>query len=123
MDIRKRLVGTYDIGDGMCDIFLREGTGADFYFYYGNDKKPVILLGADYSNWNEIVSLLVHESLEFTAARTKQRYQKSDCAELDHGSYIFIMSHGAFTDCCARVGCLLADALPDICTAWKKWKK
>ncbi len=117
------IVGVYGIGFEDVEIVLRSGDGGEFWNHPGKGEIPRIKIGADYKEWSSVVSVFLHEAFEFTFNRLKCRYDSSYDLGGDASSYLFVADHVTFSDTCARVACLTANALPDLARAWKKWRK
>jgi len=49
--------------------------------------------------------------------------QRADSYYVDLTAYALIQTHEEFTEACHRAGMFLAECLPDVQRAWKKWKK
>ncbi len=120
--MKQKIVGTYKIGGEYCELVLRDGDGGEFYSLPEHGHVPRIKVGADYQDWDRIVSVLLHETMEFSLARIKCRFYPEDDFGGDTHAYIFIMSHPDFSDACARTAEFMTCALPDLARAWKKWK-
>lgn len=121
--VKQKVVGTYELGSEMVQLVLREGDGGEFYFLPGDQPCPRIKIGADYKLWADVVHVLLHESFEFCAARLACRWWQSDLDTQDHSQYLFALDHRQFDECCCRTAGFLTRALPDLATAWKKWKR
>ena len=120
--MKQKIIGIYSMGYEDVEIVLREGDGGEFYNCPGKGQIPRIKIGADVEQWKDVVSTFLHEAFEFTFNRLGCRYDDSYYLSKDHSSYLFVATHVKFSDACARVGEGVAVALPDLCTAWEKWK-
>lgn len=121
--MKQLIVGCYDFGVGQCELVLRAGIGGEFYVVPEPHRCPRIKVGADYDEWREVMSCLLHEIIELQMTLTGCRYNPApDCAR-DHASYLFLMTHPQFSEVCARSAFFISEALPDLAKAWKKWKK
>ncbi len=115
-------VGTFDLWGVTIHLKLREGQNADFLQTF--DGKPMVMrIGADVECWQNVVGLLLHEVKEFTDMQIGCRYVVTADAAKDNSSYLFVETHTQHSEVCARIGWFLADCLPALETAWKKWKK
>ena len=121
--MKQVIVGTFPIGDVSCQLVLREGNGGEFYCRPGDIPYPRMKIGADVDNWYSVVSTLLHESQEFVLSSLCLRYTPDDEFGRDAASYVFWMRHEQFSDVCARAGIFMSAYLPQVATAWKKWKK
>jgi len=121
--MRQKIIGVFPIGFEDVELVLRDGNGGEFFNCPEPGKCPRIKIGADVKEWKDIVAVLVHEAMEFRMNRCRARFDPSYDVGKDHGSYLFVMDHQIFSDCCAQVGELLVCSLPALAVAWKKWKK
>jgi hypothetical protein len=121
--MKQRIVGTYSLGAEYCELVLREDRGGEFYFQPEDGHIPRIKIGADYASWAEVVSVLLHETLEFCLARIKARFSPADDWGKDVHAYVFLLAHPDFSDICGRAAGFVVAALPDLSTAWKAWKR
>lgn len=121
--MKQSIVGTYRLGDEYCQLVLRAGTGGDFYALPEHGHVPRMKVGADHELWGDVLAATIHEAMEFCLCRIKCRLYPQE----DHGNdslgYTFVMSHPDFSDVCGRVAWFLAEAVPDLSEAWRKWKK
>ncbi|MFH0981894.1 MAG: hypothetical protein V2A79_10175 [Planctomycetota bacterium] len=123
MKTKMTMVGSYNLGNEMVRLVLREGSGADLYVQPGDLHYPRFKIGADADTWGEIVTCLLHEATEFVAMKLWVRYHPSPDIAHDNGAYLFVLTHTQFGETCGRVGDFPADCLPDLKAAWKKWRK
>lgn len=123
--MKQKIVGTYMLNDEPIVLALREGTGGDFTTRPETKQPAIISVGAGGPNaeWRFAVGILLHEAGEFVAVRMGLRYRPSGEFAMDNGSHVFLMTHTQYSELTARVGEFLAECLPDLCDAWRKWKK
>lgn len=121
--MKQVIVGTYYIGRDQVELVLREDTGGEFYVLPEKGVIPRIKVGADYTEWKEVVSVLLHEAQELLLERLRCRYELSDSMSNDHSQYTFVLPHLTFSELNVRLADFLVDALPDLAKAWEKWKK
>lgn len=122
--MKEVVVGIYRFGNEQCKLVLRPGTGADFNFRCRiKGEIPLLQVGGDVDEWEEVVSGLLHEVLEYTMTRNNLRFNPCQDFSNDLSSYMFFMSHASMSDCCAKSAMLLTVALPDLERVWRKWKK
>lgn len=111
----------YDLGGDSVIVKLRKGVGGNFAKNY--DGTPAIFeIGADCGEWPEFVGALVHEAKEFADMRTGCRFVITGDTAKDNGSYVFVETHLQHAEVSARVGWFLADCLPHMQKAWRKWQ-
>ena len=122
--MKQVIVGTYDLGAESVVLILRPGMGGDFHTRSDPPRKmPCISVGADSGSWQKLVAWLVHEVVEVVMMRMGLRYVPDVDYARDAAGYLFVETHAQHSEVCARVGWFLADCLPDLNKAWKKWKK
>jgi len=121
--MKKQIIGIYEIGYERVQVVFRAGLGGEFYLCPRDGKIPRIVIGADQDRWSEVVTVLLHEAMEMIILRVGGRYKPTNRIMSDHGCYLFCFDHDQFSDACARVGEFMASALPEVGTAWKKWKR
>lgn len=119
--MRQRIVGSYLLGDEYVELVLREDTGGEFYLTPEDGHIARIKIGAGYLAWPDVVRTLLHEAMELALARIKVRFYPEDDHGGDTHNYLFILSHGDYSDACGRVAVFLVAALPDLSAAWKVW--
>ena len=120
--MKQRTVGTYVCGFHYVDIVLRDGDGAEYYALPKKGRPVRIKIGADVS-WQDVVRSFLHEALEMCLDYLHDRYTPSQDMGRDHGQYLFVFNHADFSDACGSVAELAVQALPDLATALKQWKK
>lgn len=124
MKIKQKIIGTYYIGRDCVEVVLREGDGGEFYFIPELGHIPRIKIGAGYDEWREIVSVLLHEAMEFVMSKLKHRYSKTEVfPPRESSDCVFILSHSDFSDVCARVADLISCCIGDLKTEWENWKE
>ncbi len=121
--MKQKIVGVFSLGFEDIQVVLREGSGGEFYNCPGKGEIPRIKIGADCREWKDVVSVFLHEAFEFTYNRLGCRFNNSYDMGNDSAAYLFIATHIQFSDACARVADGVASALPELSTAWAKWKK
>lgn len=119
--MKQRIIGVYDIGHEQVELVLCEGTGGEFNCIPEHGHIPRIKIGADYSKWRDVASVLYHESFEFVLQRMGCRFEcDADCGG-DSAGYTFILTHVQLSDACARVAMFTTAALPELAKIWKGW--
>ena len=121
--MKQKVVGTYDIGYEQCQLVIREGTGAEFYFLPEKGSVPRIKIGADQDKFDKVIKSLLHEAFEFSYCRMHGRFLPSEDMSNNHARYMFCFDHNQFSESCAVVAEFITAAIPDLKTAWEKWKK
>lgn len=123
MRMKQVIVGTYEMGYEQVELVIREDTGGEFYVIPEKGSVPRIKIGADYSEWKDVVTTLLHEAFELVFDRLNCRYSPSNEITRDHSAYMFTFPHLVFSEACARVADFVTDALPDLAREWEKWKQ
>lgn len=115
-------VGTFPIGHENVELYAAPDLdGGCFYFRPDDNSPPRIKIGLDYDRWDELVSVLLHETMEFLMARLLYRYEQTG-VKGDHASYLFTFNHCQFSDLCQRQAKFISAALPELATHWNKLK-
>jgi hypothetical protein len=121
--MKQIIVGNYYCGYESVELVLRDDTGGEYFITPERGHIARIKIGADYVEWQEVVSVLLHEAMELVCDRLKARYQPTCNLSGDHGQYWFLLSHADFSDACGRVAEFISACLPDLAKAWKKIKR
>jgi hypothetical protein len=121
--MKQKIVGTYLIGSEQCQLVLREGDGGEFYNTPEIGHIPRIKIGADYRNWRDVITVLIHETFEFCMNRIKSRYECTEDFGRSQGGYMFMFDHNQFCDIAARSSEFITAALPELAKSWRQWKK
>lgn len=120
--MKQTYLGVFRLGHEQMEVYLRDGTGGEFYTVPEAGRLPRIKVGADQC-WKDVVSVLHHEAMEFCLMRIECRFNPGSDFARDHASYLFIMTHPQFSEAGARTAWFLADCLPALGTAYRKWMK
>lgn len=120
--MKQVFIGVVQLGHEQVDVYLREGTGGEFYTVPEKGRLPRIKVGADQC-WKDVISVLSHEAMEFSMMRTECRFTPGSDFARDHAGYLFVMNHTQFSEANARTAWFLADAIPAAGAAYRKWKK
>lgn len=115
-------VGTYEIGYEQVRVVLADMTGGSFNALPGKGEITRIRVGADYTRWDDVISVFLHEAFELVAWRIGCRYENSNSLGRDLAGFLFMFDHPQFNNICSKVAELMAPALPDLLAAWKKWQ-
>lgn len=121
--MKMAIVGTYEFGYERVQIVLREDDGGEFFAVPGDIDCPRIKIGADQTEWCDVVRVLMHEAMEFAFFRAGVRYSPSEDLSRNHAAYMFILDHQQLATAAAGVAELVTNCLPDLKKAWKAWKK
>lgn len=115
-------IGTYAGRFSEIDIYLREGTGGEFYTYPEAGRLPRIKIGAySKSQWAEVVKVALHELMELHLLQVGARYSPNPDSSADSGNYLFVHNHTQFSEAIADTAYVLTSLLPDMTKAWKKF--
>ena len=121
--MKQIIVGTYTCGPEQLKLVLTQENGGSLVSLPGRGEVPRLTVGA-YRSWTAVVSVLLHEVMEFTMLRERSRFSLTpDYYPGNHADYLFVMDHQQFDRCVARAADFLAQALPDLATAHKLWHK
>lgn len=119
-------LGAFYLGWQQVDLFATvppHENGGSFYHSPEHGKLPRIKVGIDYSEWNHVVSILLHETMEFAMEKLHVRYKKSGNLSGSHASYLFVLDHEQFCECAEMTGNFIADCLPKLATAYRANRK
>jgi hypothetical protein len=123
--MEQKRVGVYEAGFDRIELFIREGTGAEFYMRPESDLLPAvgalprIKIGMDYDSWPEVLECVLHEVEEFIMYRKGLRFEPSGHLSNDSTRFLFILSHVDFADVMAKTADFLSSAQGDLRTAWR----
>lgn len=120
--LRQKRVGEYKIGAESVEVFIRDGNGGEFYFMPEPGRLPRIKIGGDQS-WNEVMATVLHEAMEYAFCRSQLRFSPAPEISPDNGSYMFCMNHTQFSVAVGSIASFVADLVPDLQRAYKKFSK
>lgn len=123
MGMKQTIIGHFQFGYENVQLVLRDGTGGEFYTNPEPDKCPRIKIGADYSRWDDVVNVLLHECFELAIDRRHGRYRATNDQSYDLSNFVFMFNHHEFSDICAKVAEFVTPALPKLSKEWDKWRK
>jgi hypothetical protein len=120
----RKKVGSYILGIRAVDVYWERGGDGSFYGAGSGKDNTVgeINIGIDLP-WFQLLGVVLHEALEMALNDMCCRWRPSNRYSEDNACYLFTMTHDQFSEAVARVGSFLADCLPDLATAHKKYAK
>lgn len=122
--MKKELVGVYQLGsENVRLIMAHDKNGGRFWACPDHEKAATIEVSAGQDNWWQVVAVLMHEANELAYYRAGLRFSKTPDYANDNGSYLFVMDHTDFSEANARAAHFLTKALPNLATAWNRWKR
>lgn len=122
--MKQIVIGIYALGhENVQLVALPDDTGGEFYFCPDETSLGRIKVGIANSNWENVVAILLHETLEYAMDRHRVRYRVTENLSSDHASYLFVLNHCDFTEIVARVSSFVTPALPRLAVAWEKRHK
>jgi hypothetical protein len=106
------LVGHYDFGLHRVRLYAdyTNNGGVDFA---GESGLVEITVGVG-SDWGRTVGTLLHEAMEKASMEVFGRYRPAPDDAWTSDSYVFIMDHAQYSQCCARAGDFMAQCLPEL---------
>jgi len=108
-------LGIYNLNNINVEVFvLPEHDGGEFYFAPDKKSLPRIKIGLNYKDWDDVVAIALHESMEFLLTQKGFRYKQSGRFTNDHADYTFVYNHADFTELCARQAFFLVDLIPQL---------
>lgn len=122
--MKQSIIGVFQIGHENVQLvaMLDNGDG-EFYFCPESESLGRIKVGIANSNWENVVAMLLHETLEYAMDRQRVRYRITENLSRDHASYLFNFNHCQFTEIVACVSSFVTPALPRLAEAWAKRHK
>jgi hypothetical protein len=108
-------VGTYVLGHEQVELYaLPDDAGGEFYFLPEPGRLGRIKVGIDYPEWDSVVAILLHETLEYLILRMERAYVSVGCISRGTDDRSFILNHPEFSELCSRAAMLITPALPDL---------
>ena len=104
---------------GWEEVTIKTEPGYGGYFMMPNNVIVIRLSGT----WEQTVAVFLHEAMEWQMSRNKSRFNVTEDLGKDVHSYMFMMSHPVFSDCCAKVAELWTECEKDLKRVWKKEQK
>lgn len=115
-------IGTWELGYENIDLYMREGRGGSFQFTPEPKALPRIVVGGSYLKWQDLYTVIVHETMEFALTRGACRYCESQDLSNDTAAFVFMFNHTQFADACAKATEFMVACHKDLRTAWIKHK-
>lgn len=115
-------VGTWELGYENVELFIKEGRDGSFQFTPNPKEMPRIILGGNYVEWQNIYTILIHETMEFALTRGACRYSESQDLSNDTAAFVFMFNHSQFADACAKAAKFIVACHNDLKKAWIKHK-
>lgn len=117
-------VGQYDLGTRRVNLFIdTDDQGGHFLTKDSPHGMAEITVGLKNNRWGMIVSILLHEALEFQFMETGSRYIPNPDYACANDGYAFFMDHNGFSQAVTRTGEFLADVLTDLIKAVRAARK
>lgn len=116
-------VGTFPLGFENVELYALAGTTDGYFYCRPDDKSPGrIKVGIGTKEWDQVVSVLLHETFEMLCAKLRLRYEATGVCG-DHASYLFVMNHCQFVDLCQSQASFITLALPKLAEVWRKQRR
>jgi hypothetical protein len=114
-----RKVGTYNLGLTTVDLICNaSASGGSF-----DMGRHEIVVGLDHEEWQDVVAVLAHESMEWALVELDCRMRPSCDHASDNGAYCFFATHTQFSEASARAARFMASALPDLAREYRRAAK
>lgn len=114
-------LGTFLLGYENVDLFISfEGGGGHLELSPDSNEKAFIKIGLAVESWDVILSLLLHETMEFLLLRAFSGFQPINSTYIDTSKRVFIMSHSLMDEICDRQAIFISEVLPRLADAYKK---
>ena len=122
------VVGTFPLGHENTILYGNlDSSGGYFNLMPKSNGQPQVFVGFRNDKWPEIVSVLLHETMEVLMLRAGVAYHPIGCLSESCQDRVFTFSHVQFDEMCEKQAFFLAQALPQLHKYWKeqqrKWKK
>jgi len=116
-------IGTYPLYHSNIELFVWPDERGGRMRTRPPKGSPTIHIGLDYKDWEDVVSILLHESFEFCATFMELQYNPSNAMIYDSSAHLFVFDHAQFTRVCEFQASLITRCLPDLADAYKKRSK
>jgi hypothetical protein len=122
--VSQTLIGHYELGVLSVALYLRSGEGAEYYTHPEPGKPPRIKVGAS-GHWDQAVSRLLHEAMEYTLDNHKCRYRQTMNFLGASDGVSFHIDHNQFSMACDDVARFITACLPALSKEWNKpkWRR
>ena len=104
----------------MVDLYLKSGWGAEFTYDPGYGKLPEIRVGVSGGDWEQVVSGLLHELLEFALNDVRCRWAPAEDYGQGSDGYLFVFTHPELSEVCGRIAGFLVECLPQMSSVFKR---
>jgi len=112
--------GVYSLNNINVDVYLLPNeSGGEFYFSPDKVSLPRIKIGLNFKDWDDVVAVAIHESMEFLLTQKGFRFRQSGRFTNDHADFTFIYNHADFTELCARQAFFLVSLIPKLANAFE----
>lgn len=119
--MRQTKIGTFLLGHENVDLFvIPESSCGAFYFAPDKTSKARIKIGLNTPEWQIVVSLLLHETMEFLILRAQHGYRSIDAMCDNTQDRLFVFTHTQFDKLCDRQALFVTAALPELSKIWKQ---
>jgi hypothetical protein len=115
-------IGLYYLGHEQVELYTNSDNGGHFSVC-PKGKLPQIIVGLGYSEWWRVLSVLMHEALEFSMVRHHVRYEPTLEMSKDANTYFFAFDHTQFSSINACAADFVASSLNDLHKVWKAHQK
>jgi hypothetical protein len=115
-------VGVFELGYENVELFIKDKRGGSFQFTPESQSLPRIIVGGSYTKWQDVYTVLVHETVEFALTRGACRYSESQDLSNDTAAFVFMFNHSQFADACAKAAEFMVACHQPLHRAWVKHK-
>lgn len=119
--IKRKHIGCYELGPAQVDLYFTAGYGGSFLSKPAIGKLAEIQVGFGGGVWGTVVSVLMHEAMEFSMMQTGCRFSPNPDYGNENAGYTFHMNHTQFSEVGARTGEFMAACLPGLAKEHNKW--
>jgi hypothetical protein len=119
--VKQKFVGHYLLGAFNVEVYLRDGSGGEFYYAPEPAALPRLKAGIE-GGWYQVFAVVLHEAAEFSLSNIRCRYQHDD-TQLSSDRFVFHANHYEFSTMTNDVGAFLASMTPDLAKAYRAWPR
>lgn len=117
-------IGTYPLYNMNVDLFAwPDSMGARIRTIPSKKDSPKICIGFDYPRWEDVFSLLLHETFEFCASFMELQFNPAGQLIYDSSAHLFVFDHAQFTRVCEYQAIFMTRCLPDLAAAYNKHRR
>jgi hypothetical protein len=119
--MKQIFLGHFQLGWENVDLYVLPEEDGGVYFFCPDAKSlGRIKVGLDYDYWNQVLTVLFHEGLEYLLEKYGYCFNRAGNICRDLGAKWFHFNHVEYSEICSRLGVFIAEAAPKVEKEWKK---